>query len=559
MSDRESLAHPFMPSSAGDAKATMLASIGAPSVDALFEQIPADHRTQRPLALPAAIPSESALRAHLLELLNKNASCEENLSFLGGGCWRHYVPAVCDEIVGRSEFLTSVWGTSSSDHGRNQAWFEFCSQLGELLGLEMVGLPVYSWGCAAGHALRMGSRITQRRRVLVPRNICPERLSIIRNYCGLPGMAGSIEVELVDYDKQTGLIDIDALAARLQSQGASSAAAAGITAAGGARGAVEIDSARDDVADASAGRATVARGASATDAAATPTRTASAVDGAGDAAAGRQHASHATSGADGARSPTTSAVAAVYIETPSFFGLIEPRMNEIARITHAAGAELVVGADPLSLGVLAAPAEYGADIVVGSTQPLGIHMHGGGGLGGFIASRDEPRYAQEYPTLMLSITDTVEPGERGFGMSLIHQSSYGSRDKGKDWTGNSTYLWAIASAVYMSMLGPKGFQELGTALVQRSHYAAKRLSEIKGIRIPYKTGFFKEFLVNVDDTGRTIADLNRALRSEKIFGGQDLSQHFPDLGQSALYCVTELHTQADIERLAAAIRKWSCS
>lgn len=471
MSDRESLAHPFMPSSAAAAKATMLASIGAPSVEALFEQIPADHRAQRPLALPEAIPSEGALRAHLIELLNKNASCEENLSFLGGGCWRHYVPAVCDEIVGRSEFLTSVWGTSSSDHGRNQAWFEFCSQLGELLGLEMVGLPVYSWGCAAGHALRMASRITQRRRVLVPRNICPERLSIIRNYCGLPEMGDHIEVQLVAYDKQTGLIDVNDLNARVRSGG----------------------------------------------------------------------------------------VAAVYIETPSFFGLIEPRMADIARMTHAAGAEFVVGVDPLSLGVLAAPAEYAADIVVGSTQPLGIHMHGGGGLGGFIASRDEQRYAHEYPTLMLSITDTVEPGERGFGMSLIHQSSYGSRDKGKDWTGNSTYLWAIASAVYMSMLGPGGFQELGNALVQRSHFAAKRLREIQGIRIPYSTGLFKEFVVNVDDTGRTIADLNRALRNERIFGGQDLSQHFPELGQSALYCVTELHTQADIERLAAAIRKWSRS
>jgi glycine dehydrogenase subunit 1 len=111
----------------------------------------------------------------------------------------------------------------------------------------------------------------------------------------------------------------------------------------------------------------------------------------------------------------------------------------------------------------------------------------------------------------------------------------------------------------MSMLGPAGFQELGNALVQRSHFAAKRLREIQGIRIPYSTGLFKEFVVNVDDTGRTIADLNRALRSEHIFGGQDLSQHFPELGQSALYCVTELHTQADIERLAAAIRKWSRS
>lgn len=138
-----------MPNALPDAKRALLEAVGAPSVEALFAQIPAGHRLERPLNLPPALSSEAELRRHLHELLSKNRSCEESLSFLGAGCWRHYVPAVCDEIVGRSEFLTNVWGTASSDHGRNQAWFEFCSQLGELLGMEMVGLPVYSWGCAA--------------------------------------------------------------------------------------------------------------------------------------------------------------------------------------------------------------------------------------------------------------------------------------------------------------------------------------------------------------------------------------------------------------------------
>ena len=79
-----------------------------------------------------------------------------------------------------------------------------------------------------------------------------------------------------------------------------------------------------------------------------------------------------------------------------------------------------MGVDPVSLGILAAPGTYGADIVVGSIQPLGIHMNCGGGLGGFIASRDEPRYAHEYPTLMISIAQSTH-GEYGFGMALMHQ------------------------------------------------------------------------------------------------------------------------------------------
>ena len=103
--------------------------------------------------------------------------------------------------------------------------------------------------------------------------------------------------------------------------------------------------------------------------------------------------------------PTSSAssptgTAAVYFESPSYLGVIEAdgRRDRRARPRRTA-RELIVGVDPISLGVLAPPADYGADIVVGSTQPLGVHMNCGGGVGGFIASRDEERYAREYPTL----------------------------------------------------------------------------------------------------------------------------------------------------------------
>ena len=113
-------------------------------------------------------PRRSSCRRHLRQTLARNVDCEQALSFLGGGCWQHHVPAICDEIAARTEFLTPVWGTPSSDHGRNQAWFEFSSQLGELLELDFVGLPVYSWGCAAGHAIRMAARMTGRSEVLIP-------------------------------------------------------------------------------------------------------------------------------------------------------------------------------------------------------------------------------------------------------------------------------------------------------------------------------------------------------------------------------------------------------
>ena len=205
--------------------------------------------------------------------------------------------------------------------------------------------------------------------------------------------------------------------------------------------------------------------------------------------------------------------------------------------------------------MLAPPSEYGADIVVGTTQPLGVHMNCGGGVGGFIATPDHERYAREYPTLMISITETVQPGEFGFGLSLFHQTSYGMRDKGKDWTGNSVYMWAVVNAVYMSLLGPQGFAELGELIVQRAHYAARLIAAVPGVRIAYPGGFFKEFVVDFTATGKSVRDINRALRRHGIFGGKDLSTAFPELGQSALYCVTEIHSEPDLERLAAALQE----
>jgi glycine dehydrogenase subunit 1 len=453
-----------MPSSVAAARADMLAATGAASIEELFSQIPAGHRLQRPLDLPEQLASEATLRRHLLELLGRVTSCEEALSFLGAGCYQHYVPAICDEITARHEWLTSVWGTPSSDLGRFQAWFEYASQLGELLDLDFVGLPVYSWGCAAGHALRMAARMTGRKTVLIPEALDPERRAVIASYCGNERLERHLNTRTVAYRRRDGRLDLDDFAARLD----------------------------DDV-------------------------------------------------------------AAVYIENPNFFGIIEDQVQEIVDAAERFGAEVIAGVDPISLGVLAPPGELGVGLAVGTTQTLGVHMNAGGGVGGFIASRDEERYATEYPTLQVSMCGTTEPGERGFGISLFEQTSYGAREEGNDWTGNSVYMWAVANAAFMAAMGPAGFTEVGEAILQRSHYAAARLAEVPGVAVRFPAGFFKEIVVDVGGTGRRVAEVNEALRDRGIFGGLDLSRLFPALGETALYCITELHTQADIDRLVEAV------
>jgi glycine dehydrogenase subunit 1 len=246
--------------------------------------------------------------------------------------------------------------------------------------------------------------------------------------------------------------------------------------------------------------------------------------------------------------------AAVFFENPSYLGFIETQAAEIADIAHRHGALCVVSVDPISLGVLNPPAEYGGDIVCGDIQPLGMHMNYGGGHGGFIASQDEPRIVMEYPSRLFGIAPTAVEGEYGFGDVAYERTSFALREEGKEWVGTAAALWGITAGVYLALMGPKGMQELGEGVMQRLRYAMRKLASIPGVSVLYeKSHHFKEFVANFDLTGMTVAEINQALLDRGIFGGKDLSGEFPELGQSALFSVTEVHTQADIDRLAASL------
>jgi glycine dehydrogenase subunit 1 len=164
-------------------------------------------------------------------------------------------------------------------------------------------------------------------------------------------------------------------------------------------------------------------------------------------------------------------------------------------------------------------------------------------------------YAQECPLELYSLLRTETPGEWQVAEALPDRTSYGARDQGKDWVGTASGLWTIAAAVYMTVMGPQGFRELGETCLARSHYAARRLAELPGVEVKLSPAFFKEFVVNFDGTRKTVADINQRLLGHAIFGGKDLSGEFPELGQSALYCVTEYHSEANIVELAIALRE----
>jgi len=456
------IVYPYIPNSVSKVKNQMLKEVGAKSVEDFFEDIPKKLRFKKNMNLPRPLLSEYSLRKHIEGILSKNKTCQEYLNFLGAGCWQHYVPAVCDEVNQRGEFLTAYAGEPYDDHGRFQALFEYASMMGELLNMDVVNVPTYDWLQAAATSIRMASRITGRREVLVSRTISSNKLSKIRDYC-----KPNIRIKLLDYDSETGQLDLNSLK-------------------------VEI----------------------------------------------------------------SSKTAAVYFENPSYLGFIEAHGDEISKIAHDHGAISIVGVDPISLGILAPPIEYGADIVCGDIQPLGMHMQFGGGHAGFIATRDEEEYVMEYPCRLFGIAPTSVEGEYGFGDVAYKRTSFALREKGKEFVGTATALWGITAGVYLALMGPQGMREIGEGIMQRSHYAMLQLSKIKGVKCPvFKSTYFKEFVVDFDATGKTVVEINKALLRRGIFGGKDLTNEFPELGNSALYCVTEVHTKNDIDRLANALKE----
>jgi len=459
--ENKKFVHPYIPNSVPAVQEEMLKDIGAGSIEEMFDCIPEEIRFTGEMDMPKPLSSEYELRRHMEKMMNKNITCEENISFLGAGCYQHHVPAVCDEIGARSEFLTAYAGEPYEDHGRFMSLFEYTSMMAELLDVDVVNVPTYSWGQASSTSLRMAGRVTKRDTILIAGNVSPERFKIMKNYCGTV-----MNVVMVSTNDK-GTLDLEDLKSKL-----------------------------------------------------------------------------------------TGDVAGLYFENPSYHGVLEVNANEISDMLHTNGSLSLAGVDPTSLGVIAPPSSYGVDIITGDVQTLGNHMNYGGGMGGFIATEDKEELIMEYPSRLFGIAPTMKKGELGFGDVAYDRTSFGVRENGKEWVGTHAALHGIIAGVYMALMGPQGMEDLGQSILKKSTYAAKKLSDIKGVALKYpSTPFFKEFAVDFTETGLTVEEINKQLLGKGIFGGKDLSKDFPYMGQSALYCVTEIQTKETIDTLVSALEE----
>lgn len=456
-------AHPFLPNASEPLRRKMLAEIGVKSVEDLYSDIPSEVRLKRPLKVEG-LTSEYEILSHVESLLGENRSANDQMVFLGAGVYNHYIPAAVRAMVSRSEFQTSYTPyQAEASQGLLQALFEFQSMMANLAGVDVVNSSLYDGSTALGEAARMAVRANGRRKILVPRALHPDKLSVLRNYVEPAG----IQVQSYGYDLDDGGADFDELKAKLDNN-----------------------------------------------------------------------------------------TAAVYCELPTFFGVLDPEVARIPSMAHDEGALAVVGFDPVSLGGVKPPGEYGADIVVAEGQSISSEMNFGGPALGVIGCKGE-NLIRQMPGRLIGMTTTLDGLDRAFSMVLQTREQHIRRERATSNICTNEALLAVGAAVYLSLLGPQGLQQLFRTIFTGTSYAIKKLGEIAQLTVPRFTNpHYQEFVVSVKGRKGTALKLQKRLLAQGVQAGKSLVKDFPELGESLLLCVTETTSQQSIDKLRLLLGKF---
>jgi len=432
---------PYIANTDADRRA-MLATIGVASSDELFADIPPEFRIEG-LSLPPAL-SEPELARELSALAERNRPAGAMPCFLGGGAYRHFIPSVVGEVIGRSEFATAYTPYQAEiSQGTLQTAFEFQSMVCELTGMDVANAGMYDGASALAEACLMAAGVTGRQRIALLSTVHPHSQAVARTYALGRGLTVDV-------------MPPDALAL------------------------------------------------------------------------GEQHACLA-------------------VQNPNFFGCFED-VDALEKAAHSAGALFVASVDPISLGLFRPPGEYGADIVVGDGQSLGVPLSYGGPYVGFFACRQQ--HLRQMPGRLVGRTTDAQ-GRTGYVLTLQTREQHIRRERATSNICTSQQLVALAATVYLAALGKQGLRQVAALCYHKAHYAADRIAALPGYSLACGGVFFKEFVVRCPSASGGPAEINRALLERGIIGGFDVSEQIPG---GLLLCVTELNTRQEIDALAAALR-----
>ena len=240
----------------------------------------------------------------------------------------------------------------------------------------------------------------------------------------------------------------------------------------------------------------------------------------------------------------TEATAGIVAQYPNFYGELDD-LAGLAAAAHDDGALLVVSADPLAMGMLRPPGEFGADIVTGEGQPIGIPPSFGGPYLGLFSCKQQ--YIRQMPSRLVGRTTDTE-GRTGYVLTLQTREQHIRRERATSNICTNEALYALASAIYLAAMGRNGLRQVAELCYHKAHYAAAEIAKLDEYSLSQSGEFFQEFVVSCP---KPPAEVNRQLMERNILGGLDVSDRF---NNGMLLCVTEMNSRADIDALVAGLK-----
>ncbi len=441
---------PFIPHTSEDVQ-HMLEAIGAPSIDALFDEIPESIRAGSLRAVP---PGVSELE--MMQEMEARAARDAGLTcFLGAGCYDHHIPAAVWDITARGEFMTAYTPyQAEASQGTLQLIYEYQSMMTALMGLDVSNASVYDGGSGLGESILMALRANRKnksRRVLVPDTVHPLARRAAANIVGHQG------IDIVTVPTRGGRFDVDAL---------------------------------------------------------------------GD-----------------------EEVAAVVVQQPNFFGLLE-NVDAVTRWGRAHNALVIAMVNPLAMAVLKPPGAWGddgADIACGDGQPLGIPMSSGGPSFGFMCTKQA--FVRQMPGRIIGRTEDLE-GRTGYALTLQAREQHIRRAKATSNICTNQGLLVTAATIHMALLGPEGLRRAASASHANTAELIRLACEIDGVSRADDGAFFHEAALTLPKPAREVRD---AMARHGVLAGLPLDRYYPDRSHQLLVCATEKRTPEDLARYVAAL------